>query len=110
MTAGTHHHHTLAPSGQGTVVLNIGAGIGALVVHTPARLHGHEIEVSPVADLAARTHAAVRARYVHGGVSWSVVLDGLPAGRYVVWRDPSTPLDEVDVAGGAVTEYTWRQG
>jgi hypothetical protein len=61
MTAGTHHHHTLAPSGQGTVVLNIGAGIGALVVHTPARLHGHEIEVSPVADLAARTHAAVRA-------------------------------------------------
>jgi hypothetical protein len=45
---------------------------------------------------------------VRGGVAWSVVLDGLPAGRYVVWRDPVTPLDEVDVAGGAVTEYTWR--
>jgi hypothetical protein len=107
MSAGTHHHHTLAPSGQGTVVLNIGAGIGALVIHTPGTLHGHEIEVSPAADLAARTHAAVRARYVRGGIAWSVVLDGLPAGRYVVWRDPVTPLDEVDVAGGAVTEYTW---
>ena len=107
MTAGPHAHHTLAPSGQGTVVLNIGAGIGALVIHAPGRLHGHEIEVSPVRDPAVRTHAAVRARYVRGGVRWSVVLDALPAGRYVVWRDPVTPLDEVEVGGGRVTEYEW---
>jgi hypothetical protein len=40
-------------------------------------------------------------------VRWSVVIDHLPAGRYVVWRDPVTPLAEVDVAGGAVTEYEW---
>jgi hypothetical protein len=60
-----------------------------------------------VRDPAARTHAAVRARYVRGGVRWSVVIDNLPEGRYVVWRDPVTPLDEVDVAGGQVTEYEW---
>ena len=107
MTAGAHAHHTPAPSGQGTVVLSIGAGFGALIIHTPGSLHGHEIEVSPVADAAVRTHAAVRARYVRGGVRWSVVIDRLPAGRYVVWRDPVTPLAEVDVAGGAVTEYEW---
>jgi hypothetical protein len=107
VTAGPHPHHTLTPSGQGTVVLNIGAGIGAVVIHTPGRLHGHEIEVSPVGDPALRTHAAVRARYVRGGVRWSVVLDNLPAGRYVVWRDPVTPLDEVEIAGGRVTEYEW---
>ena len=107
MTAGVHHHHTLAPSGQGTVVLNIGAGIGALIIHTPGTLHGHEIEVSPVAEPTARTHAAVRARYVRAGVLWSVVIDSLPEGRYVVWRDPATPLAEVDVAGGSVTEYEW---
>jgi hypothetical protein len=107
VTAGAHHHHTLAPSGQGTVVLNIGAGIGALVIYTSGSLHGHEIEVSPVGDLAARTHAAVRARYVRSGVCWSVVIDNLPQGRYVIWRDPVTPLAEVDVTGGAVTEYTW---
>jgi hypothetical protein len=103
----THTHHTLAPSGQGTVMLNIGAGIGALIIHTPAGLHGHEIEVSPVADLAVRRHAAVRARYVAGGAVWSVVIDNLPEGRYVVWRDPVTPLAEVDVRGGAVAEFTW---
>ncbi len=107
MTAGADHHHTPAPSGQGTVVLAIGAGFGALVIHTPGSLHGREIEVSPAADLAARTHAAVRARYVRDGVRWSVVIDRLPQGRYVVWRDPVTPLAEVDVAGGAVTEYEW---
>ena len=101
------HVHTLEPSGQGTVVLNIGAGIGALVVYTPGRMHGREIEVSPVADPATRTHAAVRARYVRGGVCFSMVLDSLPAGRYVLWRDPVTPLAEIDVSGGAVAEFTW---
>ena len=105
-----HHHHTLAPSGQGTVVLNIGAGIGALVVHTPGSLHGHEIEVSPVADPAARKHAAVRARFVSGGVSFAMVVDGLPAGRYTVWRDPVTPIAEVDVPDGGVGEYSWPVG
>ncbi len=109
MSVGVHHHHTLAPSGQGTVVLNIGAGIGALVIHTPGSLHGHEIEVSPTANPGVRTHAAVRARYVRDGVRWSVVIDRLPEGRYVVWRDPVTPLAEVDVAGGAVTEYAWPE-
>ena len=101
------HHHTSAPSGQGTVMLNIGAGIGAVVIHTPSAMHGQEIEVSPVTDLAVRKHAAVRARYVSGGVVWSEVIDNLPEGRYVIWRDPVTPLQEIDVEGGAVTEFTW---
>ncbi len=107
MSAGVHHHHTLEPSGPGTVVLNIGSGIGALVVHTPAGLHGHKIEISPLGDPAARTHAAVRARYVRDGVLFSVVIDNLAEGRYVVWRDPVTPLAEVDVRSGSVTEYEW---
>jgi hypothetical protein len=109
VSAGVHHHHTLAPSGQGTVVLNIGHGIGALVIHTPGRLHGHEIEVSPVGEPQRRTHAAVRARYVRSGVLFSVVIDSLPAGRYTLWRDEATALTEVDVSGGSVTEYDWPE-
>jgi hypothetical protein len=109
VSAGVHHHHTLAPSGQGTVVLNIGAGIGALVIYTPGRLHGHEIEVSPVGDSAHRTHAAVRARYVRDGVRFSVVIDSLPEGRYTIWRDAVTPLAEVAVTGGSVTEHDWAE-
>jgi len=109
VSVGTHHHHTLAPSGQGTVVLNIGQGIGAMVIHTPGSLHGHEIEVSPVDDPGTRTHAAVRARYVRDGVRFSVVIDSLPAGRYVIWRDPVTPMAEVEVSGGCVAEYEWPE-
>ncbi|MEV6303566.1 phospholipase [Actinoplanes sp. NPDC051861] len=102
-----HHHHTLAPSGQGTVMLNIGGTIGALIIHTDGQWHGHEIEVSPVGAPADRTHAAVRARYVRGGVTFCVVLDALPEGRYLLWQDAAEPLSEVDVRGGAVTEFTW---
>jgi hypothetical protein len=49
----------------------------------------------------------VRARYVWGGVCFSVVLDSLPEGRYTVWDNPVTPLGEIDVPGGAVAEFTW---
>jgi len=103
----SHSHHTLAPSGQGTVMLNVGAGIGAVIIHTPGALHGHEIEVSPVTDPAHRTHAAVRARYVAGGASFAVVIDSLPAGRYTVWRDPVTAMAEIDVPEGGVAEFSW---
>jgi len=108
----THEHadhswHSMTPSGQGTVMLNIGAGIGALIINTPGGMHGREIEVSPVEDPSRRTHAAVRARYVWGGVCFSVVLDSLPEGRYTVWDNPVTPMGEVDVPGGAVAEFTW---
>ena len=34
------------PSGPGTVVLELGADVGALVLLTPAELDGREIEIS----------------------------------------------------------------
>ena len=100
-------HHTYAPSRQGTVLLDIGGEIGAIVVHTPPHLHGHRIEVSPAAEPRRRAHAAVRSRLVRGGVGYSMVLGGLRQGRYVVWRDADTPLGEIDVRGGSVAEVTW---
>jgi hypothetical protein len=102
-----HHHHTLEPSGQGTVMLNIGGGIGALIIHTEGEWLGHEIEVSPAGAPDERTHAAVRARYVLGGVTFCVVLDALPEGQYLLWQDAPEPLAEVDVRSGHVTEFTW---
>jgi hypothetical protein len=101
------HHHTMEPSGQGTVVLDIGGDIGALIIYTPASCHGEEIEVSPVDAPQRRTHAAVRARYTGAGVCWSVVIGGLTTGQYVVWRDPLTPAGKVDIVGGSVTEFEW---
>jgi hypothetical protein len=99
--------HPLEPSGQGTVMLTLGEGIGALIVHTSGTMQGREIEVSPVDDPAVRTQATVRPRYLRGGLCWSVVIDSLPAGWYLVWRDPVTAVDEVHIVAGAVTQIDW---
>ncbi|GAB3799282.1 hypothetical protein GCM10027605_12510 [Micromonospora zhanjiangensis] len=65
MTATHHHHHTLAPSYTGTVVLDIGGDTGALVIHTGPELLGAEIEVSPV-DRGVRRRVPIR-RFVPAG-------------------------------------------
>jgi hypothetical protein len=101
-----HHHHLLGPSGTGTVMVDIGGDIGALVIYTGPECHGWEIEISPEgAHRPPRTHAAVRKRYVRDGVLFSAVYTGLPAGRYVIWRDDTTPVDRVTVDGGTITEF-----
>ena len=54
-----------------TVVLDIGADVGALVLYAPPQLDGAEIEVSPGA-LAPRTHSVVRQRRAAGpSTTWS---------------------------------------
>ena len=35
------------PTGAGTVVLDVGGEIGALILHTPPELAGAEIEIGP---------------------------------------------------------------
>jgi hypothetical protein len=56
------------PTGPGVVVLELGAGIGALVLYTPPGLDGEEIEISRDDEPGAhRTHSRVRARPMPGG-------------------------------------------
>ncbi|MGH3160093.1 MAG: hypothetical protein ACRDNF_26455 [Streptosporangiaceae bacterium] len=96
------------PSGLGTVVLDIGPGIGALILHTPAELDGREIEISR-SDVpsAVRTHSQVRERRTGASVRYAAVYPDLAAGDYTLWRDELTPLTEVSIAGGAITTCRW---
>lgn len=97
------------PSGPGTVVLDIGAGTGALVLHAPPALAGREIEIGLTGDAGTpRTHSRVRERRVPGRVSYAAVYPGLPAGDYTVWRDPDTQAGTVTITGGHVTSFHWR--
>jgi hypothetical protein len=97
------------PTGPGTVVLDLGPGIGALILHTPQELHGHEIEISPAgAQGARRSHAQVRERPVDTGTGYAAIYPGLPAGRYTIWRDGGTAAGTVMVAGGKVSRYDWQ--
>ena len=55
------------PSGPGTVVLELGPGVGALILHTPTELDGREIEISRDERGARRTHSQVRPRHMPAG-------------------------------------------
>jgi hypothetical protein len=97
------------PSHDGSVVLDVGGDIGALVVHMPATLAGAEIELSPVGELGSRTHVSVRPRHLQGRAEevWAAVYPSLQAGEYVLWDAGDRPVVRVLVAGGRVTETEW---
>ena len=100
--------HKYGPTGAGTVLLDIGAGTGALVLYTPADLRGAEIEISPETPRAPRTHPAVRARPGPTGTRYAVLYEGLAAGRYTIWRDHDTSGGQATVTGGEVTSHRWQ--
>jgi hypothetical protein len=102
------HNHSHGPTGPGSVVLDLGDTVGALVLETPATLHGHEIEISPVGGAGGgRTHSMVRERTTPAGTRYAAVYPGLAAGRYLIWRHMSTPIGEVTIDGGMVTRFRW---
>jgi hypothetical protein len=96
----------LPPSGQGTVVLDIGADTGALVLHTGAELDGREIEISR-SGASVRTHSQVRQRHLGASVRYAAVYPGLLEGEYVMWRDDDAPAMTFSIVGGQVTEVRW---
>jgi hypothetical protein len=100
----------MGASGAGTVVLDLGAGIGALVLYTPPALDGEEIEISRPGH--ARTHSRVRPRVTSAGTRYAAVYPGLPAGQYTIWRSADRPGDgepvmTIAIAGGSVTSCRW---
>jgi hypothetical protein len=98
----------LGVSGAGSVVLDLGGAIGALVLETPAALSGREIEISLVGTAAThRTHSLVRERKTAAGTSYAAVYPGLTAGRYLIWRHADIPVGEVTIDGGMVTRFRW---
>jgi hypothetical protein len=99
---------TRGPSGPGTVVLELGAGVGALVLYTPAGLDGREIEISPEdAVTSRRTHSMVRPRHMTTGTRYAAVYPDLAAGPYTIWADEQSAAGRVVITGGRVTNWSW---
>ncbi len=90
----------LPPSWDGSVVLDIGGDVGALVLRTPSTLIGHEIDLEPEDRNSPHTHSAVRERRLVGGVANAAVYPSLRAGHYVVGGTDQRVL----IIGGHVTE------
>lgn len=94
----------LAPSWEGSVVLDIGGEVGALMLHTSPAMVGHEIDLIPDDGTVAHTHSAVRERQLVNGVSFAAVYPHLQAGTYVVEGSDQ----RVTITGGRVTELEYQ--
>jgi hypothetical protein len=98
------------PTGPGSVVMELGADIGALVLYTPPGLDGEEIEISRDDEPGARrTHSRVRPRPMPGETRYAAVYPGLRAGRYTIWRDERTAAATATVTGGQVSNCCWPE-
>lgn len=110
-------------AGQGSVLLDIGGDVGALVVTAPPGTVGTEVEIRPTGGHERRhghphhhdhhdhvhlPHVAVVNRPVCGASVPSLVYPELIEGRYeLCLKGTDDVLLAVDVTGGAVTTAEW---
>jgi hypothetical protein len=102
--SGQHH----GPSHDGSVVLDIGGTIGAVVLHVPAELAAMEIDIEGVGRGTTSTHSLVRPRVLPHGTQYAAVYPGLPEGDYRIPATAGFPAADLTVVGGAVAEVDWR--
>ena len=101
------HHPLPADLTTGSVVLDIGDDVGALLIHTGPDRVGEEIEVERVGD-GHRTHVAVLRRRVGATVAHAAVYGDLSNGDYAVLGAGGRVVDRVHVDGGRITVLDWR--
>ena len=90
---------------MGSIMLDLGADVGAVVVRTPGGLNEEELQIEGIDSCGQqyRTHTVVRRRDVGGATVFAAVFPSVPAGHHAVWVDHGARI-EIDVAGGQVTE------
>jgi len=92
-------------SDGGSIALDLGPDVGAVVVRTAAAAAGDELQIGGVDRFgsAYRTHAIARRRELQERALTAAVFPSVPAGHYAVWRWPEDVV-EIEVVGGVVTE------
>jgi hypothetical protein len=106
--AGSVSEQQHGPSRTGSVVLDIGGNIGALIIHTLEDLAGQELDIEGLGDGTVSTHSLVRERQLPQGATYAAVYPGLPAGAYLVQGAPGRPAEKIQIHGGRITEIDWR--
>jgi hypothetical protein len=115
--ATTHAENPFA--GQGSVLLDIGGDVGALVVTMPAAMEGVEVEIRPGHGRQAHhhdhprghahhPHVAVVNRPTPAGQVPSLVFPEVQEGGYGLYlKESDEEILTVSVAGGEVTSVEW---
>jgi hypothetical protein len=104
----SHSHDHATDARPEHVMLELGPGVGALVLRTGPDLHGAEIEISPAGRDGERSHKQVHERLVAGRPLYGAVFETLPAGEYTLWLDDE-PLRRVAVREATVTDLTLKE-
>ena len=99
---GEHHHET--PGAPEGVAVDVGQGMGALVVYAPAELSGFEIELSPAGASDRRVHCVFHRRETGRGHVYAAVFPSLAAGSYDLWGTGEEPSRPIVVRDGETTE------
>jgi hypothetical protein len=102
-----HEHYADHPHHQ-HVVLDIGDGVGALIVHTDPSLIGNEVEISPAGDDSSRSHKEVLERVIDGRSTYVLVFDNLAEGEHTLWQNDVARARNVRIASGEIAELDWR--
>ena len=104
----THTHMaevgTGAPAASASVAVDIGRGLGALVITPSERFRNREIEISHADHNGMRAHTGVHERASEAGSTLTAIFGSLPAGKYVIWEDAETAGPVVEVPDGAVAQ------
>ncbi len=102
---GEHHHEGDFEQG---VMVDVGPGVGALVIYAGDNLRGQEIEISLAGHDSERVHTDVLRRRQGGGYVCAAVFGSLAEGEYRLWHESHETPMPVRVVGGQVTEVDWR--
>jgi len=89
----------------GPVLLDIGDGVGALIVHLDFDRVGSELHLRPT-DGGLPTHTGVWERDVAGGRTVAAVFPSLAEASYEVLGDDGAQVTTVQVKSGEVTELS----
>ena len=105
-----HHHHPdyAARTHPEHVAIDIGGDRGALIVHLDPEMHGVEVEISRSGEARTGAHKQVLERTVGGHPAYTLLYDGLAAGRYTLWDGDRPRAAEIEVTGGEIAELDWR--
>jgi hypothetical protein len=89
-------------------VLDIGGEVGALIIYCRPELRGKQINLSPRQSAWQTIHTNVLERRVNGSPVFAALFLALTADTYVILGRNASPIGEVTIVGGQVTEMNWR--
>jgi hypothetical protein len=103
---------TLPPSGEGTVVLDVGGLVGAAVIYTDPKLNGQEIEIAEEGTPWQGVHTGIRQRELRDEVIFAAVFGSIAAGDYQlrIKGVADGPVVSIRVPAGGVFETNWPKG